>query len=126
MRDVQGPGGLDRAHRPRPAHDPHAAGLAVFTGVVEAVAALDHRQVRSAALQALSHRERTTGELVAWLAEREVSSEEIEDVCDRLAAAQVLADAIFARRFAEDKRDLPGWGPVRPRQALAHRGGDRA
>lgn len=78
------------------------------------------------ALQALSHRERTTGELVAWLAEREVSPEEIEDVCERLVAAEVLDDAIFARRFAEDKRELRGWGPERIRQALADRGVDRA
>jgi len=33
-----------------------------------------------------------------------------------------LDDERFARRFAEDKRELRGWGPERIREALAKRG----
>jgi regulatory protein len=33
-----------------------------------------------------------------------------------------LDDERFARRYAEDKRELRGWGPERIREALHHRG----
>lgn len=36
--------------------------------------------------------------------------------------AGALDDERFARRYAEDKRELAGWGPERIREALAARG----
>lgn len=77
------------------------------------------------ALVALSRKERTSAEIVAWLREREVPEAEIEDVIERLEEAGTLDDERFARRFAEDKRELRGWGPERIREALADRGLDR-
>ncbi len=74
------------------------------------------------AIEALSHKERTTAELVAWLAERGFGPGEVEATIDRLVVAGVLDDAEFARRFAADKRELRGWGPERIREALAARG----
>ena len=41
---------------------------------------------------------------------------------DRLIEIGELDDARFARRFAEDKRELAGWGPERIREALLARG----
>jgi regulatory protein len=74
------------------------------------------------ALRALSYKERTESELRAWLAERGVVEVEIEEVIARLMEAGAIDDAGFARRYAEDKRELAGWGPDRITAALASRG----
>jgi regulatory protein len=74
------------------------------------------------ALAALRRRERTTAELGAWLAERGYGSEEIETTITRLTEVGELDDDRFARRYAEDKRELRGWGAERIREALASRG----
>jgi regulatory protein len=74
------------------------------------------------ALKALSYKERTESELRTWLAEREVAEAEIEEVIALLAEAGAIDDASFARRYAEDKRELAGWGPDRIRTALQGRG----
>ena len=47
---------------------------------------------------------------------------EIEEVIALLAEAGAIDDASFARRYAEDKRQLAGWGPDRIAKALAGRG----
>jgi regulatory protein len=74
------------------------------------------------ALRALSYKERTESELRTWLAEREVTEAEIEDVIALLVEAGAIDDAGFARRYAEDKRNLAGWGPDRISRALDGRG----
>jgi regulatory protein len=78
------------------------------------------------ALVALSHRERTVDELVAWLAERDYSPGEIGEAVGRLIEIGELDDERFARRYAEDKRELRGWGADRIREALAAKGLDRS
>ena len=40
----------------------------------------------------------------------------------RLLESELLDDERFARRFAEDKRELSGWGSERIREALSARG----
>jgi len=77
------------------------------------------------ALSALSHKERTEAELRAWLAGREVSEAEIEEVIALLMEAGAIDDASFARRYAEDKRTLAGWGADRISAALESRGVSR-
>jgi len=77
------------------------------------------------ALEALSHKERTTAELVGWLEARGFGQSEIEAALDRLIETGAVDDEHFARRFAEDKRELRGWGPDRIREALAARGMER-
>ncbi len=74
------------------------------------------------ALASLRRRERATLELAAWLAKRGYGSEEIEGAVDRLTEVGELDDERFARRYAEDKRELRGWGAERIREALAARG----
>jgi regulatory protein len=76
------------------------------------------------ALEALSHRERTSAELVAWLRDRDYEPGEVADAVERLTEAGALDDERFAREFAADKRDLSGWGPERIRGALTQRGLD--
>jgi regulatory protein len=78
------------------------------------------------ALEALGHRERTTAELGEWLAARGFEPAEVAVAIERLVEAGALDDDRFAVRFAEDKRDLRGWGPQRIRGALAARGLDSA
>ncbi|MQA74360.1 MAG: hypothetical protein GEU88_08495 [Solirubrobacterales bacterium] len=77
------------------------------------------------ALEALSRKERTVGELVTWLAERGFERSQVSATIERLVEAGALDDARFARRFAEDKRELRGWGPERIGEALAARGVER-
>jgi regulatory protein len=74
------------------------------------------------ALRALRYKERTASELRAWLGERGVQEVEIEEVIALLAEAGAIDDASFARRYAEDKRQLAGWGPDRIGRALEGRG----
>ena len=47
---------------------------------------------------------------------------EIEEAIALLAEAGAIDDASFARRYAEDKRELAGWGPDRIERSLAARG----
>jgi regulatory protein len=74
------------------------------------------------ALRALSYKERTETELRSWLAEREVADPDIEEVIALLTEAGAIDDASFARRYAEDKRNLAGWGPDRISKSLEGRG----
>jgi regulatory protein len=74
------------------------------------------------ALKALGYKERTESELRGWLAERGVEDPEIDEAIALLAEAGAIDDAGFARRYAEDKRLLAGWGPDRIWRALEGRG----
>ncbi|MEK6277608.1 MAG: regulatory protein RecX [Actinomycetota bacterium] len=76
----------------------------------------------SLALAALGRKERTVAELGSWLRARGVGGEEADDVVDRLVSNGTLDDARFARRYAEDKRELKRWGSERIRTALLDRG----
>lgn len=51
-----------------------------------------------------------------------MEEDELAEVIARLADAGALDDERFARRFAEDKRELRGWGPDRIAEALRARG----
>ncbi len=75
-----------------------------------------------AALGALDRKERTAHELALWLKGRGFAMDEIEAALRRLFETEVLDDERFARRYAEDKRELRGWGAERIREALASRG----
>jgi regulatory protein len=74
------------------------------------------------ALRALGRKERSTVEMTRWLTERGVSDDDVAATVDRLAEVGELDDARFARRYAEDKRELAGWGAERIREALIARG----
>jgi regulatory protein len=76
----------------------------------------------SLALRALDQKERTVAEIGSWLRARGVAPEETDEVIDRLIAGEVLDDARYARRYAEDKRQLKRWGSERIRAALLDRG----
>lgn len=77
------------------------------------------------AVGAISRRERTVSELREWLGEREVEPAEVQEALERLISIGELDDERFASRYAEDKRELRGWGPERIREALIERGIER-
>jgi regulatory protein len=83
---------------------------------------VSERDAFDAALAALHRKERTGRELALWLEERGFGLDEIESALARLTEADVLDDRRFARRYADDKRELSGWGPERIREALLARG----
>jgi regulatory protein len=74
------------------------------------------------ALQALSHKERSVAELGNWLRERGVEESAAEQALAGLMESGALDDTRFAARYAEDKRELSGWGRERIRTALLERG----
>lgn len=76
------------------------------------------------AVGALNSKERTIAELSDWLAQRDVEPAEVEETVARLVELGELDDARFAHRYAEDKRELRGWGAERIREALLGRGID--
>lgn len=76
------------------------------------------------AVQAITRKERTIAEMREWLAGREVPEEELEFTIERLISIGELDDESYARRYAEDKRELRGWGPERIRETLVSRGID--
>jgi regulatory protein len=53
-----------------------------------------------------------------------VAEDELAVAIERLHEAGAIDDERFARRFAEDKRELRGWGPDRITGALRARGID--
>jgi regulatory protein len=73
-------------------------------------------------LAAVRRRERGTVELAEWLSVRGFGQADVGSAIARLTEVGELDDRRFATRFAEDKRDLRGWGPERIREALAARG----
>ncbi len=75
-----------------------------------------------AALAALARKERTTSELVTWLRDRGYDGDRIDQAVEELTEAGELDDERFARRYADDKRELRGWGAQRIAEALAQRG----
>lgn len=74
------------------------------------------------AAQALRKRERSRRELADYLSKRGVLSGDVERVVDELVSIGELDDARFAARYAEDKRELKGWGTDRIEAALRQRG----
>lgn len=74
------------------------------------------------ALKALARKERTELELTEWLRGRGVAEPQVEGVIGHLKQTGGIDDARYAERFAEDKRELAGWGAERIREALEVRG----
>ena len=74
------------------------------------------------AVGALRRKERAAVELAEWLRRRGYGDGEVDATLARLVEAGELDDERFARRYAEDKRALRGWGSERIREGLASRG----
>ncbi len=71
---------------------------------------------------AVGRRDRTIAELRAVLERKRVDPAAIEEAVSELTEAQLLDDGRYARRFAEDKRELEQWGGERIARELRRRG----
>jgi regulatory protein len=74
------------------------------------------------AYRAVGYRERTVAELRTFLERKRVEPVAIDDAVRELTEAGFLDDARYARRFAEDKRELERWGAERIARDLHRRG----
>ena len=74
------------------------------------------------AYTALSARERTVAEMRAYLERKRVEPEHIDQAIAELEAAELLDDARYAQRYAEDKRSIERWGCERIERDLLRRG----
>jgi regulatory protein len=75
-----------------------------------------------AAWRFLAHRDRTEAEVRARLERNDVEPELADEVLATLKAGGYVDDAGFARRFAEDRRNLDGWGAERIERRLRELG----
>jgi regulatory protein len=73
----------------------------------------------------LNRRDRTRAEVRRRLESDGFDESTVERAISSLADQGLLDDARFARLFAEDKRELEGWGSDRIRRTLSERGIDR-
>ncbi len=70
----------------------------------------------------LSRRDRTVAELRRYLEHRRVDPDTIATTLAELCERGYLDDARYARTFAEDRRNLDGWGAERIRRRLEQSG----
>jgi len=70
------------------------------------------------ALRLLNRRDRTTEEVRRHLAAKRVDPVAIDDAIACLCDDRALDDARYAVRFAQDRRDLDGWGAERIERKL--------
>ena len=67
----------------------------------------------------LGRRDRTVAEVRAHLAGKDCDEDAIDAAVAELSESGYLDDARYAVRFAEDRRELDGWGAERIAQRLA-------
>ena len=77
------------------------------------------------ALKSIGVRERTEGEVAAFLGRRGYAQDVVDDVIRALREEGLVDDAGYARRFAEDRRLLDSWGNERIARDLERRGVER-
>ena len=83
------------------------------------------QHARDLARSALNRREHTTAEVQRLLERKRVEPKVVETVLSELVGEGWLDDAGYARRFAEDRRHLDGWGADRIERRLRALGIDR-
>ncbi len=82
------------------------------------------QHARDLAWAALNRREHTVAELQRILERKRVDPVEVAAVLDELVREGWVDDAAYARRFAEDRRHLDGWGSERIERRLRALGVD--
>ena len=97
-----------------------------LAGVTAADADPDARLRRALdlAYRYLSRRERTVAEVRRHLEAKRCEPAAIDAAVDELSESGYLDDAGYAQRFAEDRRELDGWGAERIARKLAAVGVD--
>ena len=82
----------------------------------------DRERALQLAYRAVGQRDRTVAELRTFLERKRVEPESIAAAVAELRQAGLVDDARYARRFAEDKRELESWGAERIARELKRRG----
>jgi regulatory protein len=82
----------------------------------------DRHRALQLAHRAIGQRDRTVAELRTYLERKRVEPESIAAAVTELLESGLLDDARYARRFAEDKRELESWGAERIARDLQRRG----
>ena len=83
------------------------------------------RKAVDLAFRHIARRERTVAEVRKHLAGKEVEEDAIEHAVGELTELGYLDDAGYARRFAEDRRSIDGWGRDRIERRLRELGVER-
>jgi regulatory protein len=83
------------------------------------------QHARDLAWSALNRREHTVAEMRRVLERKRVDPGEVSAVVAELSGSGYLDDADYARRFAEDRRNLDGWGSERIERRLRSLGVER-
>jgi regulatory protein len=101
--------------------DAPPGGLAAgqFPGAGEELA---RQEAFDVAWRFLGHRDRTEAEVRANFTRKRVEPQLVEEVVSALLEGNYLDDAAFAQRFAEDRRNLDGWGSERIERRLTELG----
>lgn len=97
--------------------------MTLYASVQDAETRLQHALDLS--FRYLGHRDRTVLEVRRHLESKRVEPETIEAALAELARLGNLDDERFARLFAEDRRNLDGWGPERIERRLVQMGVDQ-
>jgi regulatory protein len=87
---------------------------------------IERQKAFDVAWRFLAHRDRTEAEVRQNFVAKRVDPEFVEEVVAALLEGGYLDDAAFARRFAEDRRNLDAWGADRIERRLNELGVDRA
>ena len=82
----------------------------------------DRERALQLAYRAVGQRDRTVAELRTLLERKRVEPASIAAAVTELRQAGLVDDARYARRFAEDKRELESWGAERIARELKRRG----
>jgi regulatory protein len=82
----------------------------------------DRERALQLAYRAVGQRDRTVAELRTYLERKRAEPEDIAAAVVELQQAGLLDDARYARRFAEEKRELESWGSDRITRDLQRRG----
>ena len=85
----------------------------------------DTERALELAFRHLGRRDRTEAELRRHLAAKDVGESAAEAAIAEVARMGYLDDARYARTFAEDRRNLDGWGGERIERRLLELGVDR-
>ena len=86
---------------------------------------LERQRAFDIAWRFLAHRDRTEAEVRQHFVKKRVDPALVEEVVAALLEGGYVDDAAFARRFAEDRRNLDGWGAERIERRLNELGVDR-
>ena len=112
----------DRSQRDEAEEPAAPLGKAAASREHEDLATREQERALELAYRAVGYRERTVAELRTFLERKRVEPVAIDGAVAELTAAGFLDDARYARRFADDKRELERWGTERIARDLRRRG----